>query len=368
MHEKVCWSLLENETFVRWLLHPDAASDRHWEVWIGQDPGRALAVRQARDILRQLQQSSSVTGQSALRKEVISQEIWKSVQEEMQAEAVSELFRSRSYSAWWAVAATLVLLLSAGTLLWYVGKHPAPISEPARSIAINTTAGNTIITRNNPSEKPLKVYLVDGSVINLEPHSVLSYARFLDPNSREVTLQGNAFFDIAKDPKRPFLVRSGDLVTRVLGTSFRVMADPDGENIHVVVKTGKVSVYKETDFDNGHPAFCVLLPHQEAIFHKKDHNLSFQPNADDEHLMPPVAEVAPLNFDDVPVSEILDRLESMYHIHILYNSDSLRECRLTTSLQEETLNDKLDIICRAINTSYHTQGDNIVIEGGHCSP
>lgn len=365
MHEKGCWSLLEDETFVRWLLHPDTASNRHWETWIGQDPGRAQAVAQARDVLRQLQRSSSITGQSALRKEVISQEIWKSVQEEMQAEAVERLFRSRSRSPWWAVAATLAVLLSSGVLLWYAGRRSATL--PVQAVTLKTPPGNSPLTCSNATGKPEKIYLVDGSVVTLEPHSTLSYARFLDKKSREVTLQGNAFFDIAKDPKRPFLVHSGDLVTRVLGTSFRVIADPHNDDIQVVVKTGKVSVYKKTDFESGHPAFCVLLPHQEAVFHKKEHNLSFQPNAD-AHLIPPIAEAAPLNFDDVSITEIFGRLESMYHIHILYNSDSLKECRLTTSLQEETLNDKLDIICKAINAGYHTQGDDIVIEGGHCSP
>jgi hypothetical protein len=56
----------------------------------------------------------------------------------------------------------------------------------------------------------------------------------------------------------------------------------------------------------------------------------------------------------------------MYHIRIQYNKDSLQQCRLTTSLDEERLNDKLDIICRAINATYHTEGDAIVIQGGRC--
>ena len=141
--------------------------------------------------------------------------------------------------------------------------------------------------------------------------------------------------------------------------------DP-GADIQVAVSTGKVSIYKAADFDNGHQAFCVLLPHQEAVFHKKDQNLAFQPNAEAQLLIPPVVETISMNFDDAPVITILDQLGKMYHIQMQYNRDSLQQCRLTTSLQEEKLTDKLDIICRAINATYRTQDDTIIIEGGHC--
>ena len=118
--------------------------------------------------------------------------------------------------------------------------------------------------------------------------------------------------------------------------------------------------------DNGQKAFCVLSPHQEAVFHKKDQNLAFVPSVEGPLLVPPTVESVSLNFDDEPVVSILDQLEKMYHIHILYNRDSLQQCRLTTSLQDEKLADQLDIVCRAINASYHTQDDHIVIDGGHC--
>lgn len=367
MHEKDCWSLLENETFVHWVLYPSATSDRHWKAWIGNDQERAQSVAQARDILGRLQRSSSLAGRSALSREIITEDVWKSVQAEMQSEAVNDLFRSRTRSPWWAVAATVAVLVVGAALLWYAGRQRASDNTASPSATNHALAGNSLLTYHNNTEKAQRVYLVDGSIITLEPHSSLSYDRFLGPKSREVALQGNAFFDIAPDPRRPFLVRSFDLVTRVLGTSFRVIDDPGKEDVHVVVRTGKVSVYKQTDFDNGQPAFCILLPHQEAVFHKKENNLAFQAKAD-ESLIPPVTHTEPLDFDDVPVTDILRRLEGMYHIHIQYNGDSTSACRLTTSLEEETLDDKLSIICKAINASYHTDGDSIIVDGGHCAP
>ncbi|TDW96031.1 FecR family protein [Dinghuibacter silviterrae] len=353
-----CWKLLENEAFVHWVLKPDATSDRYWEGWMRQDPSRVTLVEQAKEALLQLQQSPAP-------REGLSQKIWEGIQRELQADVIHIPRRS---NRWWAVAATVVLLTGAGAALWYSGSRPVRSQTPVAPIAVHPVQGNgnDLIECSNQSQAPQRIYLVDGSVVTLEPHSTLSYIRFLNKDTREVTLKGNAFFEIAPDPQHPFLVRSGDVVTRVLGTSFRVMSDPGTDDIHVAVRTGKVSVYKAAEFDKGQRAFCILLPHQEAVFHKREQNLAFVSNAEAQLLTPPAVETVSLDFDDEPVVNILSRLENMYHIRIQYNKDSLQQCRLTTSLAEERLADKLDIICRAINASYRTEGDAIVIQGGRC--
>jgi transmembrane sensor len=361
MKEQDCWKLLENDAFVRWVMHPDDDHSSYWETWIQQDPARPALVDQAREILFQLQQSPPLTDKSAL-----SQEIWEGIQDTLHSRKMVSLPSPRRVGQWWAVAASLgILVMAAGVAVWYSTRSRVVSAQQAVAAAASA-ADSTLVAYHNNSGKPQKVYLVDGSVVTLEPNSSLSYPRFLAQKNREVTLKGDAFFDIARDPKHPFLVRTGDIVTQVLGTSFRVNADPSKEDVHVVVRTGKVSVYKESDFDNGKPVFYTLLPTQEAIFHKKDQNLAFVQNANKQLLVMPAADNVSLNFDDEPLDNILGRLTNMYHIRIQYNKDSLSQCRLTTSLQEEKLADKLNIICKAINASYHIEGESIVIDGGHC--
>ena len=355
MTDQDYWKLLEDEAFVRWVLSPDEETNRYWETWMDQDPRHASLAEQARAAIRQLRHPASTD------KSRLADEIWEGIERESAAGA--RTFTLFSPSRYWRVAAAVALVaLCAG--LWRYGARVG--TAPANPITVSPMAGNTIIQCSNQSAQSQKVYLVDGSVVTLEPHSSLSYPRFLAQKNRDVVLKGNAFFEIAADPQHPFLVRTGGVVTQVLGTSFRVNADPDKEDVHVVVRTGKVSVYKESDFDNGKPVFCTLLPRQEAVFHKKDNNMAFVPDADVTLLKAPAADNVDLNFDDEPVENILGRLENMYHIRILYNRDSLQQCRLTTSLQEERLSDKLNIICKAINAGYHIEGDTIVIDGGHC--
>lgn len=366
------WKLLEDDDFVRWVLSPDQETDRYWETWMEQDPRRISIVEQAKEAIRQLQRpvftnqsatSQSATNRSATDKSALAGEIWEGIERELVSARTIPLPSARPLRFWWA-AASVVIFVSLGAGLWRYATRIKTV--PSNPIAVQPQAGKSFIQCSNQSAEPRKIYLVDGSVVTLEPHSSLSYPRFLAQKNREVMLKGNAFFEIAADPQHPFLVRTGDIVTQVLGTSFMVNADPDKEDFHVVVRTGKVSVYKETDFDNGSRAFCTLLPRQEAVFHKKDRNMAFVPDVDVTLPEAPVADNVDLNFDDEPVGNILDRLENMYHIRIRYDKDSLQQCRLTTSLQEERLSDKLNIICKAINAGYHIEGDSIVIDGGHC--
>jgi transmembrane sensor len=365
MTEMDCWRLLENDDFVRWVLFPDEVADQYWETWMLQDPEHASLVEQAREALQQLQ----ALPVNKKYKAALSHEIWEGIQRELYTGRQHPLILPVAGHArrWWAVAASVLILVSAGAGIWYAsGRHTPASTGPFEAIMVSPVVGKTLIQCRNQSDIPQRIYLVDGSIVTLEPHSSLSYERLLGQKSREVTLSGNAFFEIAGDAKRPFLVRTGEVVTQVLGTSFRENADPGQQEVQVVVSTGKVSVYKEADFNSGNKPFCILLPHQGAVFHKKDRNLAFEPNAGAQLLNVPAAENVASNFDDAPVTSIFDSLEKMYHIHIRYNRDNLQQCRLTTSLQEEKLTDKLDIICKAINAAYHISGDAIVIDGGHC--
>ena len=100
MNNKDCWILLENEGFVRWVLHPDVASDRYWEGWIRQDTRRAALVEQAKELLHQLQQSPPPSERQAL-----SRQIWKGIQEGLQTKEAAPFRCAKLRPRGWAVAA-----------------------------------------------------------------------------------------------------------------------------------------------------------------------------------------------------------------------------------------------------------------------
>jgi len=95
-------------------------------------------------------------------------------------------------------------------------------------------AGNEVIQRSLP----------DGSQINLNKNSKLVYPRKFNEN-RNLRLEGEAFFEVVSDKANPFIVRSGDILVEVVGTSFNVSARKNVGLVQVVVETGTVAVYNE---------------------------------------------------------------------------------------------------------------------------
>ncbi len=121
------------------------------------------------------------------------------------------------------------------------------------------------IVKSNPPGQKSRVYLPDGSVVNLNSGSQLSYTEGFH-NGRVVYLEGEAFFDVKKDSLRAFTVHSGRLTTTALGTSFNINAF--GEDEEVVLVTGKVSVT-----DTSSKQKLLLDPGEKAMIREVDSTL-----------------------------------------------------------------------------------------------
>ncbi len=129
----------------------------------------------------------------------------------------------------------------------------------------NIAPGPTLATITALGERKM-VELDDGSVVWLNAASRLTYPGRFTGGVREVTLEGEAFFDIARDEDQPFVIRSGALKTTVLGTSFNIRAYREDKTMSVAVMTGKVRV-------SSPEAELHLEPNQQAVFDKKRHKL-----------------------------------------------------------------------------------------------
>ena len=90
-----------------------------------------------------------------------------------------------------------------------------------------------MVEQTNNSNKPQIITLSDGSSVLLQPNSKLSYPKIFTGNERKVYLSGEGFFEISKNPKKPFFVYANEIVTKVVGTSFRVKAYSDQPDVEV---------------------------------------------------------------------------------------------------------------------------------------
>ena len=87
------------------------------------------------------------------------------------------------------------------------------------------------IERYNNGANPLKINLEDGSIVTLEKQSKLSYPTHFQKNKRMVILEGEALFEIAKNPEKPFYVYDNEIVTKVLGTRFSIKDKENGKDV-----------------------------------------------------------------------------------------------------------------------------------------
>jgi len=165
------------------------------------------------------------------------------------------------------IAASILLLVTAG-LIWFQFQ-----SGDDTEIAEKKTPASQNIIANN-EQKPMHIWLEDSTKVTLSPKSRLDIpTAFSEQDKREVFLKGEAIFDVTKDASKPFLVYTGEVVTRVIGTSFKITSDSNNQNdVEVAVLSGKVSVYnknvekKQKKVNNG----VVLTPNQKVTYHAEN--------------------------------------------------------------------------------------------------
>jgi transmembrane sensor len=249
-------------------------------------------------------------------------------------------------------------------------KQPGNATTAFVSKGVNTTSNNTA--------KAIRYKLEDGTAITLAPGSSFSYPDHFLADKREVSLDGEAFFEVSRNVKRPFYVYYNNLVTHVLGTSFTIKTDKQKAQVEVSVSTGKVEVYEEREAvdkklphvkNNG----VILTPNQKVVYREK--SKEFESSLVDVplpiHDHSGVGKDQPVDLDNIilkatPVEDILRSMEQVYGIEIEVENDNINHCHFAGDISDLNLYVKLDIICQSLNASYETKGTKILVRGKGC--
>ncbi|GAB3569225.1 FecR family protein [Spirosoma luteolum] len=254
----------------------------------------------------------------------------------------------------WVTAACLTLAI--GTSVWL------QVDNRAGGAARLSGQVQTI----QSDQKPRSVQLSDGTVVVLKPCARLTYPARFGANQRVVSLTGEAYFSVKRDPARPFIVHAGELITEVLGTSFTVKSMPNVHDVEVAVMTGRVSVYKAADRAKADRQEVVLKPNERIAWSAGNRQLV--PTLV-EQPVPVAAARTPVSFvfSETPLPAVLNRLQASYGIDIVVESDALSGCLLSADLNDLPLYSQLELICKSINADYEVRGTSIIIKGKGCS-
>jgi transmembrane sensor len=277
----------------------------------------------------------------------------------------------RSAAFYAGVAAMVIIGLS---YLFFSQKPELTAFGAAEPILIHEKSSQ-ITQIENDTKLEKRIVLEDKSVIVLSPGSRIRYANKFAADRREVQLVGDAFFEITKNPARPFCVYSGSLVTRVLGTSFRIKNREDDQMMEVEVVTGKVSVFENREVFENNAALesvtkggngVVLTPNQRATYYTESRHLVTS-LVENPVVVAAVAGTEQLVFNNTLLPDIMAGLQQDYGIEIVLANEEIEKCTFTGDLSDLTLYDKLDLICKSSAAAYEVKGTRILINGAGCA-
>lgn len=372
--EKFIERLIADPSFRDWVLARPGADAVRWDDWEKQHAGQAELINTAKAIVLALQLK-----EESVSSKVIKEEVYKlrgrlgdaaSIPELRQdpglprtstrktriAPALPAIKRPVYRRIWFrAAAASLFVALGLGWLL--VESRKEIPSSPGLSLVKQLPASAKY---ENHSDTMVRIRLPDQSLVCLNGNSTVRY-RYHD-GKREVILSGEAFFEVSRQPASPFLVHAGGIITRVLGTSFRVRAQPGERQAVVSVKTGKVYVAKKDDTS----AALILTPNQQVRYDEKRNSLE-KGLVDAPEPIREVKEVKErFRFERTPLEKVFEELQKVYGIPIIYDKRIVASCSLSATMGEEPFFEKLKLICKVVNATYEIIDGSVVIYAKGC--
>jgi len=223
----------------------------------------------------------------------------------------------------------------------------------------NNVENSTYNTLKIPYGKKFQIILSDGTRVFLNSGSSLKYpVKFLKNQDRQVyLLNGEAYFDVTKDSRHPFIVTSNNMNLRVLGTKFDIYSYPEDKTINTVLVNGSVSLYKKNEiFDTAKTT--LLTPNHKASWNKTSSKISIQKV--DTSIYTGWKE-GKLIFKNISFYNILKKLERHYNVTIINNNKELEKQYFNAAFDLETIDQVLNSFNKSFPLKYTIKNNHIII-------
>ncbi len=339
---------VQDPYFRRWALGKLPPDDGFWPTWQAAHPEQYESIDQARNLVIAFQCDDMPTNPEEIRAAI------ESILDDSKMSPL-RIF----YHTWaWKIAATLLIVSGLG--MWFLSRD---------SNIVTSQTSDAKVEINN-SGKPRTFRLSDGSMVTLSPKSELRIDRNFGKSRREVSLTGEAFFHVTRNTEKPFYVYTGDVVTKVLGTSFRIKAFSSDENVSVAVHTGKVTVFKQNSGDYVEHALSeeiILVPNQQAVYQKTGERL-IKTLVENPLVLDTEEGGEVFDFAETPIPQVLYKLEKAYGVKMVFDEVLLQDYNFTARLTNEPLFEKLNLVCETIQARYEVLDGQVVIYAQKCQP
>ena len=239
------------------------------------------------------------------------------------------------------MAAILLLLLIPAFFITFYIVHPRSLTLDASSCIAESK-------------------LPDGTSVTLNTGSFLTYPSRFSSRERNVNLSGEAWFEVAHDRNKPFIISNGNVRIKVLGTSFYVNTNKSTADIEVILTGGNVALYYKD-----RPSSQVFLePGEKAEIMKEQEKISKSSN-DDENFLAWKTRI--FVFNDDTLRDIVRTLNKVYHADIRLADSGVSNCRITATFNKQSLESILNVLKSTVNLTVKTKGPVIEISGEGCN-
>lgn len=343
----------QDSFFIHWVRSPDDEADWFWKSFIREHPEMLEKIEIARRLILEIDYPVYRLEEDELSR--MRNSFLMKVTAERNEDRSLENKPDLVSSPWWRAAAAVLIAVSAG-LIYYT------LSSDGIAVQANreATPRPALEQRVSPVGQKSVVLLNDGTRVWLNAASTISYAKdFGVKGSRDVYLDGEAFFDVVHDAKRPFIVHTSSIQIKVLGTTFNVKSYSEEKTIETTLVQGKVRI-EQRDVDGN---AVDLQPNQQAVFDKTSRVINVR---EVEASLSGSWKEDRLVFDEESIDDVLLQLERWYNVKIHVADRGNLDCKLTASIEKESLEEVLKLIREIHDVTYVVSGRDVFIEGTFC--
>tara|TARA_R110002020_G_scaffold474641_1_gene706528 strand:- start:690 stop:1700 length:1011 start_codon:yes stop_codon:yes gene_type:complete len=278
-----------------------------------------------------------------------NKDLWNRILESKESYAKPYLLKDQPeiYISWktWFRAAVVFLVMAVGAA-FFINKSSNPEKH-------EVVTNENFITKSNPNGKKTKLMLDDGSTIYLNSQSSVTYPLEFRTH-RTIKLEGEAFFEVAKDSLNPFSVEANGIVTTAVGTSFNISTFNVDEKVAVTLVTGKVKLNQV-----GKHQFLQLVPGEESILSSTDHNIEkHQVNTLDKILW--IEGV--LRFDEATFQEMHDILERWYDVEIIVEGSPKNLNASGVFDKQESLRNVMNVMSKTLEFDFEINDQIVTVK------
>ena len=326
---------LQDEEFKRWVQHPDTESEVFWNNWMISHPNQREAILKAREILLSLDFNTTEPDEKDYEDvllNILKGDTSGSISRKQIGKRSGSLVKLNNMII--RLAGMLLILIAALVAYFQLGSEQSVVSQASAAYVI----------KENPRGQKSQISLPDGTVLWLNSESKITYPEKFTAEQRTIKLEGEAFFEVAKEPQRPFVVQMHDLHVVALGTSFNISAFPEDKNVAVSLVTGKVLVKENIPSGNtkkAHFEEIVMVPGEKLLYDLQDFSIQkgyydFKTDI--------IWKDGTIYFDNASYQEVKTKLERWFNVKFVLNNGMGKQWNYSGEFERESLDRILERI------------------------